>query len=164
MRAFVASTSPRLFTQRATAILSGDMEKPRAWSDHPSAVRKWARDRATISIETTRSRRIIDGVDTYRCADCLDSGYVLVMSPASRSLQAAVSCVVLCRCDYGDQEASKRDRGRRRPLLRYDPARMFRLEDNLPPDEAEFRAWQQDRHKDAGNYEPAFDEWNEGVF
>jgi hypothetical protein len=146
------------------AILAGDIEKPRAWSDHPAAVRKWARDRATATIEQTRSRRIIDGVETYRCPDCLDTGFVLVLSPASRSLQAAVSCVVACYCDFGDQEQAKRENARRNPLVRYDASRMFRLEDNLPPDPVAFDEWSREREKAAPNYEPAFDTWNDGGF
>jgi hypothetical protein len=92
-------------------MASGDMEPPRGFGDHARAVRLAAKGIAAKRVKSTR--RVIDGVPTFACRDCEDSGQLLVFHPLSMRemeehdfkreylLHIRRALPVICDCEAG---------------------------------------------------------------
>jgi len=119
------------------AMMAGDIEKPRGWSDHPQAVRRYAREikggGARLPGSFRDAKYDPDGNELFDCPTCNDTGSVSVLHPnmqreairGERTRQAPgsfLSCTAACTCEVGDQLARGSDR--HRGLPRYDPDRM----------------------------------------
>ena len=105
----VSLTEAKLATD---AMMSGDLEKPRGWSDHPPVIRKWARQRETV-LKRAKSMTFIDGNLVYDCPLCSDTGLVSILHPKmTRDIHEGkrtrerpgdrLRCAVACSCGAGD--------------------------------------------------------------
>lgn len=146
----------------------GEEDPPRAFGDHARAVRRMALDlRHEATERQRRERQYIDGESVVACADCLDTGWVIVANiwrtnhggaPLKAFLSgdsaAVPQCAIACRCNAAD----------RREQNHYDSERMFRVDhrDDEATTAAEFRRWwSEGRHI---GREQAFDRFNAGEF
>ncbi|MEX2138594.1 MAG: hypothetical protein WD894_04995 [Pirellulales bacterium] len=93
-------------------LARGDEELPRSFDDYPRAVRRIARSIAGERAKAARSTRLIDGLDTYRCPLCRDTGGVTVWHPKSVAAMhrgtfgergAKATALVRCSCDAGSK-------------------------------------------------------------
>ncbi len=75
------------------AIMRGDLDAA-AFGNHPKAIRRWAKDARGSRIKK-RERKFVDGREVFRCALCLDDGWVTCYHPAAikEALQNRVGCV-----------------------------------------------------------------------
>jgi hypothetical protein len=103
--------------QATDAMHSGDLEQPRAYQDHPQRVRRWVRDAVRAHEKLAKTRRTIDGDQTFECAMCEDRGTVQVFHPMTakdicRDEDFADvrwrTCVVACTCEVGQVQQRER--------------------------------------------------------
>ena len=89
------------------AMHKGDIEEPRGWDRHPTAIRKHAiQNQDAKSYQPFR----VDGERTYRCAACQDEGWIFCWHPATVAKvrksaefkQPLYDCVAPCTCERGE--------------------------------------------------------------
>lgn len=161
------------------AIMRGDLDV-QAFGNHPKAIRRWAKDARGSRLKN--ERRFVDGREVFRCAKCLDGGYVVCYSPDTikrvirrriecvetaeprkkgdtprRHMPEMRTCAYACTCDEGREKAGK-------GATVFDAERCILATAHtheLQIDEL-FREVDKRRTVERHNYTPAFAEFNSG--
>lgn len=154
----------------ATRLMNiGDLEAPKGYGDHARSVRKHARELAYRRAEPARQRepQFVGDERVYQCADCCDTGWVMVAniwvsktgkSPIKQFLEGKTNhlpvCAIACTCDLSNPSEKNR----------FDSTRMFAIDRAIESERnaAEFRQWWSEGRQH-GNRVAAFDAWNEGA-
>lgn len=104
----------------------------------------------------------------HRCPHCLDDGMVTVWAPRSIELAQGGKLEVgshgvyrrsmACSCSAGDRFAKRTIKGKEVQLVRFDPERFCKCDGFTRRDVEKLVEW----CLATSNYEPAFDDWNNG--
>jgi hypothetical protein len=138
----LSGCSPDGCRSATDAMLAGDIEQPRAYSAHPSAIRLHAKG---TEYEDRSPKFTVEGERVYRCSVCRDTGIVNVIDPRYSKRGIYRDCGAACSCSSGRRwivGMIKSDGTRTAPVIKYDESRMFRVPDGIgDADIAAFEQW-----------------------